>query len=1150
MMRKLLSVLLTVSLICTIFPAAFAAQMSDSFTLNYIASLFNYKGDELVSAVAKEFGNSNVGNITMSPGEIVTTPAFHAISSDVLSYVGINVLSSDPEIADGALSYVGPSPVSGTANSFLGMTITAKKPGTCIITMTYDTFVTKAGVNDKRGNTGYAKAFNVTVTEDSLKMSVAPSANGFVWSYSPEYLRAKESYQQLSQEIGRDAGQNLIKNSATTIATSATGLGLILLGGALGIAAAPAVIVAGAVLTATVGIATNVTLDSYFKNTPDLNDTLPILTDYFNANVNISKDTINSSIQSAPADLIPADIAKNIGSAFKAVDDVGKFPGSMSPLQDMLDAGLKSVRDLHDLDKITQARNNPIPVYSPNPLTIKIRLTNNTPKTYTNVKLNVTSSNLSLTSENGPFNDSKVISVPSIAPWSSVDVELDLKEEIKVYPKKNYAHPNGHNISEPLYNGSVTVHCTYTDSASQETKQCSGNVSIPVYSYLTEEDAKIIVEAGSAYPQLRTTYVMCPVDVEVLDINGEVVALLTTDGESQVIGDLVLNVNGDAKFISMPLDQADDYSLRITAVDSGEMTVLGMDTGHTTNFASYDVSIQKGDSFDVSLNEDLPAALYSVLGEEKTAVEPTAVLNESVILEALDTTDASEGAKADIAEALARGLVPLQAAGAYQDVLTWEVFCYLLINFYEKHLDLLPGTLLSDYKKQNLIPQGANEAIFTAASLGLVDEALIDKSLDENADHLTPTTSEAFGDLLYLAIMAGGSFFVDTFPDDYDLPLTREQAICAINQIWNYALADAYNKEKVPEILESALAEMQKIRVEEFPYLSYYRDGETQKTLMRNFALYAPSEKQLSFGSDTKETSLSNISVLIEYEKLIAEYIIEPNIPNATPIDYKTLNKNSDLTLTTSSIGWSSFVGNDLATYHYMPLYYANKDGSIYQNTVYLAIVKVLPFEDTAEMQSLNLTSAGPNSLYFAIIADQDVVGEFLAQSTQNAMNAFLAPALPALKLNDEGDNVKALQTLLTEAGFMNAEVTGVYDEVTAAAVQAYQKSIGVKATGTADEATQLMLNDYFSPHDAVMLNWLVKHLAKLRGDEEPIVNVHITMSCNVRQQPSTSSQLVGTVSGNDIVTLIDMDTDGWCHILLPDGREGYVVSSVCEIIN
>ena len=67
-----------------------------------------------------------------------------------------------------------------------------------------------------------------------------------------------------------------------------------------------------------------------------------------------------------------------------------------------------------------------------------------------------------------------------------------------------------------------------------------------------------------------------------------------------------------------------------------------------------------------------------------------------------------------------------------------------------------------------------------------------------------------------------------------------------------------------------------------------------------------------------------------------------------------------------------------------------------------------------------------------------------------------------SLKLEDENDTVKAMQLRLYNIGYIadKDNVTGYYGEVTAEAVKKFQKNNGLKETGTADNATLVLLFD------------------------------------------------------------------------------------------
>ncbi len=66
------------------------------------------------------------------------------------------------------------------------------------------------------------------------------------------------------------------------------------------------------------------------------------------------------------------------------------------------------------------------------------------------------------------------------------------------------------------------------------------------------------------------------------------------------------------------------------------------------------------------------------------------------------------------------------------------------------------------------------------------------------------------------------------------------------------------------------------------------------------------------------------------------------------------------------------------------------------------------------------------------------------------------------LKKGLKGEKVKALQTLLCKAGFTREQyITGTYGDITAEAVANFQRTVGLNATGMANQETQLQLAAY-----------------------------------------------------------------------------------------
>ena len=71
-----------------------------------------------------------------------------------------------------------------------------------------------------------------------------------------------------------------------------------------------------------------------------------------------------------------------------------------------------------------------------------------------------------------------------------------------------------------------------------------------------------------------------------------------------------------------------------------------------------------------------------------------------------------------------------------------------------------------------------------------------------------------------------------------------------------------------------------------------------------------------------------------------------------------------------------------------------------------------------------------------------------------------LTSAQAELKRNSRGDEVKQLQQMLTDLGFLNDKIDGIFGRKTEAAVKALQDYFGEKQTGVYDDMLEMELLD------------------------------------------------------------------------------------------
>ena len=100
-----------------------------------------------------------------------------------------------------------------------------------------------------------------------------------------------------------------------------------------------------------------------------------------------------------------------------------------------------------------------------------------------------------------------------------------------------------------------------------------------------------------------------------------------------------------------------------------------------------------------------------------------------------------------------------------------------------------------------------------------------------------------------------------------------------------------------------------------------------------------------------------------------------------------------------------------------------------------------------------------PDAINWVIRADT-MIGEGY-DDTRPAWQAIALNdsfVLTPLAKGDKSDEVKAMQSMLVETGFLKGTPDGDYGNMTVEAVAAYQTAMGLEATGTADEATLRMI--------------------------------------------------------------------------------------------
>ena len=141
----------------------------------------------------------------------------------------------------------------------------------------------------------------------------------------------------------------------------------------------------------------------------------------------------------------------------------------------------------------------------------------------------------------------------------------------------------------------------------------------------------------------------------------------------------------------------------------------------------------------------------------------------------------------------------------------------------------------------------------------------------------------------------------------------------------------------------------------------------------------------------------------------------------------------------------------------------------------------------------------------------------------------------------DRNQRVRELQARLIRLGYQTGYTDGVYGSKTKKAVSAFQKRAGIKATGTADEATQRALFKSNAPTAATPT-------PKPTATPDPFwelgsgVAVEVTADgTKVFEAPSTDSTLLGTAKKGTQLTMLATNST-WGRVRNKYGETGYIL--------
>ena len=678
---------------------------------------------------------------------------------------------------------------------------------------------------------------------------------------------------------------------------------------------------------------------------------------------------------------------------------------------------------------------------------------------------------------------------------------------VPVYPA--YQYSNG-STSEPVYKGKVTAECSYITAGAQGYAMAQ-SPELPVYSALTKSDSDFVKRWATMDPFKRSYYVMCPVTVELISPDGEVLFTAENNSEDSAEGaGFVMGSMGEAKYINVGRYAEEGYQLRITATADGMMNILAVDTQDDLQRISvYDqVPLVQGQTFWLDPDSLNPGSLWAEdENGQRTEIASSSEVNEETLHGLLQETDISDWAVEPVAKAMLLGMGSDDMYASFQSDVTVEQFSAMLLNFYERVWDLEEGVLAGNMSGLNVqYPATAAAEGFDflrdlnvpvqeepeeeelsepempkrwdgGAAITRMDAAyaafhcMFNSGIFDVNPHSSYRHFYAWADEEAAAVPEEQRMFFDEMYARGFLPgvqdmimapcrvLTQEECLAMFSRMWEaFRLVQERNAE-AEYVADHFNEGMLEISPSADNPVGYIIDSENTPVLpLASFGLYSP------MGADNSwEYSMhASADEMLKVMQGIAAG--ENPVPLMSAEALERFEKEETKAFF-FDCGWGEMITDSGEILRWIPFCYLNTEGGIADNAVYLYMLRQKP-EINADI--LNAAGLSPeseahfNQYWNLILADQDEVRALL-ETQRWSIQAYdsASSTLYCLDLakDDEGEAVNKLQQELKDRGYYKAKkLTGVFDKNTVSAVKAYQKSQKLTQTGIADAALQRML--------------------------------------------------------------------------------------------
>lgn len=1015
--------------------------------------------------------------LEMEVDDYVMLSPVHRIVTSLVSYQGVTATSSNPEVVAAIPKY------ESTGN--MGVSLHAMKPGEATVTLSFGTYLTRAGAqkyNDKRGQTQFSQTIEVTVVDPSkvsLKLELRAPDGTTAQGVTMGMLRMKDTLSKAERDAIKGDINEAVVEYGTLPATTAWGY-----------------------------------LKGWFKSG-------------------------FTKLASAAGMYCSTEIA--VDGVAKAL--TAQVPRAMEFLYDGYDFSTSRIEDFRfsvgALSRIEKAyiyakcASMQVPTYFPGALTLKVTVENNTPYTasISDLVLDL-DDHLSTGGLTGPWGEKQ-----TLARSRRLDPGEKLEYERSISPRFVYGTLSpGKKIL--VYNADINASCDYEISEKERSGSLDESVTVPVYSTITDEQLQLYKKAlwtqyqaaevdaftslllGGAfngyvkwfgYEKFTDVFaVACPVEVTVSDRSGDNQVVIAGDGDCFSDGVITAYADGETKYVVLPRDRADDYSVSVRATDDGSMSVLAWQQDRYAGFSGRyfeNIPLKAGDTFAVTANPQVPRELARQDGDGgQVPLEPSLDFDETLLLSKYLEQGYREDAVQACADLLLSGaeIEIGRDADADVDRVRFGAMLEGILRY------CVPGAesgAASDSGNGPLtVADGLDMADGLLRSLSLYDQNsdwdwatieldLVELGAEEDAD-ADPEAAESAAEAEAEAPKDAGlsrSYGLDRGLDG-EAALTEGDAVRIADRALNCAVDIGARNALIADIAEaySSHLEWNNRRASGFLYGTEWED---EGLTLKDFGLWEPDE---SF------RNLVELDPLVAYQRKVFNYYRDLNGISDT-LD-SILEAGYELALCPELEGYCK--SGDGIVFRWIPFCWVNEAGEIYEDAVYLAMLAAGEGPGNAYLEA-NRFGEGlgdANARYF-LVANQEAVAAVLGLTVSHSPTQLhAATAFSELSEGSQGLEVEQLSYRLYRLKYLEESYGRAYDAALTEAVRRFQADYGLEQTGVADAETLARLYAVWE-NEPAFRSWVERHYS--RSSCETTIRNMVDLSLN--GNPETLKKLMSS---------------------------------------